>query len=359
MKQRARIAVVGAGKIGLVHMAQAMKEGELAGVVDPSPETRDAAATLEAPWFSSLGEMLSEMRPDGVVVATPNRLHVPQALECVAAGVPVLVEKPLADTPAAARDLVRAAREARVPLLVGHHRRYNPLIAAARAQIKAGAIGRLVAVSAQCWFRKPDSYFDIPWRTQPGAGPMLTNLIHDIDLMRHLCGDVAAVQAQQASIARGHAVEDTAAVILRFRSGALATMTVSDAVVAPWSWELTAGENPEYPRISAACYTIGGTTGSLSLPDLGLWHYEGEADWGQPISRKALTCQGGDPLGLQMRHFCQVALGRADPLVPGEEGLATLEVLDAIRQAAESGRQVSLLSIGSDPDLPHSEARAS
>ena len=187
---------------------------------------------------------------------------------------------------------------------------------------------------------------------------MLTNLIHDIDLMRHLCGDVACVQAQQASIARGHAVEDTAAVIMRFRSGALATMTVSDAVVAPWSWELTAGENPDYPRTSAACYTIGGTAGSLSLPDLGLWHYEGEADWGQPISRKALTRQGGDPLALQMRHFCEVALGEAEPLVPGEEGLATLEVLDAIRQAAESGRQVTLPS-ADDPDVPHNEARAS
>lgn len=358
MKHRARIAVVGAGKIGLVHMAHVMREGELAGVVDPSPEARDAAATLEAPWFSSLGEMLAGDRPDGVVVATPNRLHVPQALECVAAGVPVLVEKPLADTPAAARALVSAARQAGVPLLVGHHRRHNPLIAAARAQIEAGAIGRLVAVNALCWFRKPDSYFRIPWRTQPGAGPMLTNLIHDIDLMRHLCGDVACVQAQQASIARGHEVEDTAAVIMRFRSGALATMTVSDAVVAPWSWELTAGENPDYPRTSAACYTIGGTAGSLSLPDLGLWHYEGEADWGQPISRKALTRQGGDPLALQMRHFCEVALGGAAPLVPGEEGLATLEVLDAIRQAAESGRQVTLPS-ADDPDFPHNEARAS
>ena len=164
MKQRARIAVVGAGKIGLVHMAHVMREGELAGVVDPSPEARDVAATLEAAWFSSLGEMLCEMRPDGVVVATPNRLHVPQALECVAAGVPVLVEKPLADTPAAARDLVRAAREARVPLLVGHHRRHNPLISAARAQIEAGAIGRLVAVSASAGFASRTAI-----STSPGA----------------------------------------------------------------------------------------------------------------------------------------------------------------------------------------------
>jgi predicted dehydrogenase len=359
MTPKARIAIVGAGKIGLVHMAHALREGVLAAVVDPTPQAREVAASLQATWFASLGEMLAETRPDGVVLATPNRLHAAQALECVAAGVPVLVEKPLADTPAAARELVLQARARRVPLLVGHHRRHNPLIAAARAQIEAGAIGRLVVVNAQCWFRKPDSYFDIPWRTQPGAGPLLTNLIHDIDLMRHLCGDVVSAQAQLASIARGHAVEDTAAVILRFRNGALATMSVSDAVVAPWSWELTSGENPDYPRTSAACYMIGGTAGSLSLPDLGLWHYEGEAGWGEPISRKALTRQGGDPLALQMRHFCEVALGLAEPLVPGEEGLATLEVLQAVRNAAESGREVSLPSLSPSEDPSQAEARPS
>lgn len=342
MKTKARIAIVGAGKIGRVHMAQAAREGELAGVADPSADGRQAAEAFGVPWFDSLDEMLARLRPDGVVLATPNRLHAPQALACIAARVPVLVEKPLADTAEAAREVVVAARAAGVALLVGHHRRHNPLIAAARAEISSGAIGRLVAVNALCWFRKPDSYFEVPWRTQPGGGPILTNLIHDIDLLRHLCGDVASVQARSSSLARGHAVEDTAAVLLRFANGALGTMTVSDAVAAPWSWELTAGENPDYPETSASCYTIGGTAGSLSLPDLGLWHYEGAADWAQPISRKVLTRQGGDPFALQMRHFCEVALGRAVPLVPGEEGLATLDVLAAIRRAAETGGEVEV-----------------
>ena len=148
MKTKARIAIVGAGKIGRVHMAQAAREGELAGVADPSAEGRQAAEAFGVPWFDSCDEMLARLRPDGVVLATPNRLHAPQALACIAARVPVLVEKPLADTAEAAREVVVAARAAGVALLVGHHRRHNPLIAAARAEIESGAIGRLVAVNA-------------------------------------------------------------------------------------------------------------------------------------------------------------------------------------------------------------------
>ena len=118
---------------------------------------------------------------------------------------------------------------------------------------------------------KPDDYFDIAWRRQEGAGPVLLNLIHDVDLFGYLCGDVVSVQAQSSNVVRGHAVEETAVILLQFASGALGTINVSDSVVAPWSWELTTGENPVYPQQDQFCYHIGGTDGALTVPQLEVW----------------------------------------------------------------------------------------
>ena len=86
-------------------------------------------------------------QPDGVILATPNRLHVDGGLECVAAGVPVIVEKPIGDTVEGATRLVEAGEAAGVPVLTGHHRNYTPIMATAREIVRSGALGTIVAVT--------------------------------------------------------------------------------------------------------------------------------------------------------------------------------------------------------------------
>ena len=115
-----------------------------------------------------------------------------------------------------------------------------------------------------------DDYFDVAWRREPGGGPILINLIHDIDNLRFIAGEIAAVQAVTSSARRGFAVEDTAAALLRFRDGALGTVVLSDTVAAPWSWELTAGERTSYsyPQTGQDCYLFAGTNGALAVPSL-------------------------------------------------------------------------------------------
>ena len=139
-------------------------------------------------------------------------------------GIPVLVEKPIADTLDAALALADASEAAGVPVLVGHHRRHNPIVRKAREIVQSGALGRLTAVSATWLVCKPDDYFDVAWRREPGGGPILINLIHDIDNLRFIAGDIAAVQGMTSSARRGFPVEDTAALLLRFRDGALGTV---------------------------------------------------------------------------------------------------------------------------------------
>jgi predicted dehydrogenase len=331
-----RLALIGAGLIGRRHAALLLADPalSLAAVVDPAPDAKAWAEELGVPWHPSLDSLLTGPRPQGAIVATPNRLHVPQALALVEAGIPVLVEKPIADSVEDAERLVAAAEQSGVPLLVGHHRRHNPIIAAAKGAIGAGRLGRIVAVHAMCWLAKPPSYFEADWRRAPGAGPVLINLIHDIDLLRHLCGDITAVQAMASRAVRGNPVEETASVLLRFSSGALGTMTVSDTVAAPWSWEFTSGENPAYTRTGESCYLLGGTAASLGLPDLHLWRHETSPDWWQPLLSEALAAPAQDPLLRQLHHFADVIHGRAAPLVSGRDGLEALRVVAQIHAAS-------------------------
>lgn len=342
-----RIAVAGAGLVGRRH-AQAISVAEgvlLSAIADPAPSGCDIADLYGASYYPTLDELIDKDRPDGIILATPNLLHVETALSCIAAGIPALVEKPLATDLSGAQKIVSAARSAGIAVLTGHHRRYNPLIARAKAAIDEGLLGQITAAQGTTWFYKPDDYFDMDWRRRQGAGPVYINLIHDIDMLRHLCGDVESVHAMESNQVRGNEVEDTAVLLLKFKSGALGTVSVSDTIASPWSWELTARENPVYPATTELCYQIGGTLGSLSLPNLALWSHPGKRSWWEPISATKLTFDFEDPLVSQVRHFAAVIRGEAQPLVTAEEGLKNQQVIEAVKESAASGVTINLLSL--------------
>ena len=339
-----KIAVMGAGLIGKRHAEHVASEpgATLRAIVDPSEIGKTLADRLGAHWYRSFGEMIAADRPEGVIIATPNQLHVANGLEAIEAGIPAIVEKPIADDLAGGARLVEAAERASVPLLVGHHRRYNPMIAKAKEIIDSGRLGRVLSLHGHFWLMKPDDYFDVGWRREEGAGPVLLNLIHDVDLFRYLCGEVVSVQAQSSNAVRGHAVEETAVILLRFASGALGTVNVSDSIVAPWSWELTTGENPVYPQQDQGCYQIGGTHGALTVPQLEVWSNRDKRSWWEPLVRERVPFVPEDPLKLQIRHFCDVIRNGAAPIASGREGLATLAVIDAVKRSADTGTIVSL-----------------
>ncbi len=340
-----RIAVAGAGLIGRRHAeaVSAAKGVTLAAIVDPGEVGAEVADLYRVPHLRSLTDLIETTRPDGIILATPNQVHVENALECIAAGLPALVEKPLAIDLDGAERIVAAGKAANVRLLTGHHRRHNPLIARAKTVIDAGTLGQITTVQATTWFYKPDEYFNVDWRREKGAGPVYLNLIHDVDLLRHFCGEVVSVHAMESNAVRGNEVEETAVVLLRFASGALGTLNVSDTVVAPWSWELTARENPAYPATTENCYLIGGTRASLSLPNLSVWTNADKCSWWEPISATKLMFDFEDPLIRQARQFAAVIRGDEDPLVSAEEGLKNLRVIEAVKSSAGNGRTITLI----------------
>jgi predicted dehydrogenase len=318
----------------------------LSAIVDPSPAARVVADRAGVPLYASLTELFAAAPPDGVVLATPNVLHVPQALECVAAGVATLLEKPIAPTVVDARRLVSAVDAAGARLLIGHHRAHSPIMAKAKAIIDAGQLGRLVGVMGSATFCKPDHYFDDgPWRREPGGGPILINMIHEIHSLRMLCGEIVAVQALASTAIRGFPVEDTVTINLRFASGALGAFLLSDTAASARSWEQTSRENPAYPAYDDEdCYIISGTLGSLAVPTMRLKTYPREQDrsWWKPFDVSVAGVVRDDPLKRQIAHFAAVIRGDATPLVTARDGLANLRVTEAITVAASSGAVVDV-----------------
>ncbi|MDH2400600.1 Gfo/Idh/MocA family oxidoreductase [Bradyrhizobium sp. SSUT18] len=343
MSMRLRIGVAGAGLIGRRHIAliDASQDCVLAGIADPSPAAKDHAQARNTPWFADHRALLAEEKPDGLIIASPNALHLQMALDCAEAGVPALIEKPVTDTVAAAQRLCTTIKRSAVPMLVGHHRRHNPIIKAARETVANGRLGRLTTIVGLWLLRKPDDYFEVAWRREQGGGPLLINLIHDIDNLRFVCGEIVEVQALTSNMVRGFAVEDTAALLLRFANGALGTVTGSDATPAPWSWELTSGENPAYTQQDQPCYILSGTAGSLAVPTMELWSYSGNSGWHTPLSRETIAPPSLDPLAEQLRHFCAVIAGREQPLISVEDAMGTLSVVEAVSEAARTGQKVS------------------
>lgn len=336
-----RIAVIGAGAIGATH-CQFIRQTppfDLVAIADPAETARNTADAFGAKWFPNHTALLDASPIEGAIIAAPNELHRTIALDCLRAGVPVLIEKPLAPTVSEAMDIATASEQSGVAVLVGHHRRHNPLVKRAKAMIDGGDLGRLVTANICYSMMKPDDYFRQVWRMSEGSGgPLLINAIHEVDLLRHLIGEVDSVAAFSSSTVRHFRVEDTAAVLFRFSNGALAALTVSDTASSPWSWDLTSGEVDRFPKHAVASHRLVGTHGALTLPEVDYWTHAGERSWTTRMTARRIEVEPANPFVEQLRHFREVAAGMAIPLVGATEGTRNIAVMEAITRACASER---------------------
>ena len=195
--------------------------------------------------------------------------------------------------------------------------------------------------------KKPDDYYEVLWRTRAGGGPVLTNLIHEIDSLRYVCGEIISVYAATSSATRGFEVEDSAAITLEFADGVVGSVFLSDATPSPWSYELTMFENPSYAHVAENCAFFFGREGSLAFPKMELWRFTAasEKGWHQPLAQELVAPADADtdPLAAQLAHFCRVIGGEEEPIVSGEEGLRTLAATLAVLTSGREKRPVSVL----------------
>ena len=336
------IAVVGTGNIGPRHAAAVVKSpnAELLCFVDPAPHAQAVADDYNVRLFQSIQHMLgSGCKPDAALVCTPNKTHVPVSKELLNHGIHVLVEKPISTTIPDGESLLQTAQTSPCSLLVGHHRRFNPSITATKCVLDAGAIGKPLAVSGLWALCKPQSYFEPPteWRTKTdGGGPVLINMIHEVDVLHYFFGPITRVHAEQTVSQRGFDVEEGAAVLLRFASGLVATFVLSDSTPSPHNFENGTGENPIVPRVGKDFYRIFGTEGTLSVGDMKVSRYAAsgmEKGWSSAIEERDVEVGEEVPFEEQIEHFVRVVRGDEQPRCSGLDGLRALVVCDAIKQA--------------------------
>lgn len=344
-----KIVVIGPGLMGQKHIELIERNPRctLVGIVCPEQDqhhlTQDRHRDVA---FAGLETCLANTQPSGVIISSPNIFHFEQARRCILADIPVLIEKPITTDLIEAQQLVDlvAARQAKA--IVGHHRAHSLLLQTARQVIEDGVLGKLIAIQGSAVFYKPSDYFAAgPWRTVAGGGPILINLIHEIGIMRSLCGEISGVHALSSRQARKFEVEDTVAINLAFAAGALGNFILSDVAASARSWEQTSRENPIYPTYGDEdCYHLVGTRGSLAIPTMRLKRvpHDQEPSWTRPLIEETLSVKRTDPLTAQLDNFLDVIEGTADPVVSAFDGLQNLKVIEAIQQSAKSQTMVWL-----------------
>lgn len=371
---KVRIALVGGGTIAPLHAEYLMSSPtcELVAIVDPYTPGCALASTLSLPHFESVTALLTSLQepPEAYVICVPSSLHVSIATDVIHRAQPkaLLIEKPFSTDSQSGAELLALAKNRGCKILVGHHRRFNPLLSTTRSAIKGGKLGEITAISGLWTAKKDDGYFaSANWRASrsAGGGPIWTNFVHDIDALHFLTGAritrVWAINTtarrKHEGMAAGDIVEEGAAIMAQFSNGVVGTFLVSDNVASPYGWESATGDNPLYPKAEAPVdiYRILGTKGTVVVPENTLWAYDPEtADrsnqeigWKIPMTRIELPVAQGVPFQKQAEHLAGVVRGLEDPLCSAEDGLAAVSVCEAIVAAlkAKDGLPILVLDV--------------
>ena len=345
MKKKIYISIIGTGLMGLQHIKAILKskKANLHSIVDITDNAKKLSNKYKIPLHSNVSSLLKSKKLDAVIVATPNQLHEKHTISFLKKKIPVLLEKPISDNIKSAKKIIISAKINKTPLLIGYHRRHNSIVSKVKDIIRSGKLGNIVSANVLCWLYKHKEYFKESWRIRRGGGPLGINLVHDIDMICYLLGSIKYVQAFTTNKTRKYKVEDTATVSLIFDSGALCTLNISDTIVAPWSYELTAGENPAYPVTNQSAYMIGGTKGSIQFPNLKYWFYKKERSWWNKIFLKSdINKKDDNTLVNQIDHFSDVVLKKVKPKVNGNDGLNSLKIFAAITKSAKTGKKIKI-----------------
>jgi predicted dehydrogenase len=329
-----RIAVIGLGFMG-ARWARLLAENgasDVAVVSDVREELgRQLADTFAAEFVADPSEAAAHPDVDGVVVATPEHLHVDVALAAIGAGNAVAIEKPIAHTVADAERIRDAADAAGVPVLAGHVLRFEPRYAAIHSAIEAGEIGAVQAIRSERIGIVADQDV-LKGRTSVA----LYYGVHEFDLARWYAGEIASVWASRSSgvlSGRGHDVEDLYSVGLSFSSGAHGTAMVG--------WSLPA----RTPGYGLSGFTVIGETGMLQVVQ-GTTGFlkvlaDGPADDDVHYSPVVHgTMQGA--VRIEVDHFVRVARGETDPVCTAADGTEAVRVALAMERSADAGEAVAL-----------------
>lgn len=338
--RKIRIAIVGCGRISKNHFGSIEKHAEsieLVAVCDIDARVLERhAEQYQVPGYQYFEEMLKAEQLDMVVLCTPSGIHPDQAVLAAKYKVHVMTEKPMATRWQDGVRMVRACDEANVRLFVVKQNRRNTTLQLLKRAIGEKRFGKIHMVHLNVFWTRPQEYYDqAKWRGtwEFDGGAFMNQASHYVDLLDWLIGPVDKVQAMM-STTRDIEVEDTGVMNLRWRSGALGSMSVT---------MLT------YPKNMEGSITILGEQGTVrvggvAVNDIQHWEFDEPRDYDEHIqtANYETTSVYGFGHPVYYRNVIDVMRGDADPETDGREGLKSLEVLIAAYLSARDGKTVSL-----------------
>jgi len=335
-----RIGIIGTGAVAAKHARAWQNIGCTVTVCAnrSEPAGRDFAARCSAAYAPTPADLCRNPRVDLVDVCTLPDFRLEPVAVCAGAGKHVLVEKPIATNLDAAREMIETARAAGILLgVVSQHRFDDASLFLGRA-LAAGRLGKLLQCDCYVkWFRPPSYYarpFKGTWQTE-GGGALITQAIHQVDLLRWFAGPVAEVSGLW-QLGAHHAIEseDVVSAVVRYQNGATGVFQASTAM-----W-------PGYPeRIE-----LQGVSGTavISGDSLTTWDVQGDSGEPAPVVRQSAS-GASDPMAIsltpferQFQDFVDAITQRRQPAVSGVEGYQALEVVDAVYRSCRTGARVVL-----------------
>lgn len=333
-----KVALIGLGMVAEMHVAALQAAGlTLDCVMGRDAGHAQSFAQKHSAHCAGSVQALIERKPTFAILATPPDARRPYVEALSAAGIPILMEKPVERDLSRALALVEICERAQVPLgIVFQHR----MRAAAQMLIKRlPALGAIATVDLRVPWWRDQSYYDAPGRgtfERDGGGVLITQAIHQIDLMLRLCGPVERVMAVTATT-RLHQLEaeDFASATLRFTSGAVGQLMASVT---------------HYPGGSESL-TLNGTKGSavLTADHLSL-HLHGQAP--ETIGQSGGSGGGADPMAFShawhqgvIEDFAGSLAADRPPAIPARAALPAHALIDAIQEAGRTGTEIRVADV--------------
>ena len=338
-----RFALVGCGRIAHRH-SELLGNGEvegasLAAVCDIIEDrAKNIGEKFGVPHFTDMDEMVRQVDPDAVSVLTPSGYHARHVIRLAPHAKHLVVEKPMALTLNDADAMIRACDEHGLKLFVVKQNRFNLPVRKLKEALEAGRFGKLVVGSVRVrWCRRQEYYDQDEWRgTWRDDGGVLANQAsHHVDLLEWMMGDVESVVAKSRTALVDIEAEDTAAALLLFRSGALGIIEATTAA-RPTDLEGSISILGEYGSV-----VIGG----FAVNEIETWRFETESDEDEVI-REKFSVNPPNVYGFGHKayydHVVDCIRHSTQALVDGLEGRRSLELITAIYESLETGREVRL-----------------
>jgi UDP-N-acetyl-2-amino-2-deoxyglucuronate dehydrogenase len=339
--RKIRIGIVGCGRISKNHFGSIEKHAdniELVAVCDIDATVLAAHEEIYGvEGYRRMEDMLTAETLDLIALCTPSGLHPAQTVLAAKHGVHVMTEKPMATRWGDGLRMVRACDEAGVRLFVVKQNRRNSTLQLLKRAIEEKRFGKIHMVHINVFWTRPQEYYDsAKWRGtwELDGGAFMNQASHYVDLIDWLIGPVESIQAMTGTLARDIEVEDTGVLNIRWRSGALGSMSVT---------MLTYPKNLEG---SIAILGDKGTVrvGGVAVNDIQHWEFADKRDYDEQVksANYETTSVYGFGHPLYYKNVVDVLRGQAEPETDGREGLKSLELLIAAYMSARDGRTVSL-----------------